>query len=212
MDQNHAMPDAGQQRTKEVQEQFDLQIRAIRYRTMPDTPHHRKSEMRKRLLDKTGDYVRRKVLIPGFANNTDDANEIAQMASMCIHKDLDNYDAQKATYNTWIWKRMTDARSDFYQKKKRYPTTTSVEVMIDTIDERPSPHEDIETKEKMLNVRNAVEKLPVKLRVVVIMYHYDNRSYDEIATDLSIPIGTVKSRLVNARRILRERLRGLLGE
>jgi RNA polymerase sigma-70 factor (ECF subfamily) len=57
-------------------------------------------------------------------------------------------------------------------------------------------------------VRYAIEQLPIKFREVILLCDVEDASYREIAEILSIPIGTVMSRLARARKAVREKLRG----
>ena len=61
-------------------------------------------------------------------------------------------------------------------------------------------------------ILKAVDCLPRKLRQVVIWYEFEDQSYDQIAVRTGLPVGTVKSRLFNARKILAEKLKFLQGE
>lgn len=63
-----------------------------------------------------------------------------------------------------------------------------------------------EEQAEILAVREAVGALPGKLRAVVYLYYYEEYSVEEISEILSIPPGTVKSRLYNARRLLKPKL------
>jgi RNA polymerase sigma-70 factor (ECF subfamily) len=63
-----------------------------------------------------------------------------------------------------------------------------------------------ENKEKYLAIRKAVNSLPDYQRIIVTLYHLHDRSYEEIAEILHLPIGTVKSRLNRARLALAEKL------
>ena len=67
-------------------------------------------------------------------------------------------------------------------------------------------------KERQKTVLKAVDSLPKKLRVVIELYEFEELSYQEIAQELSISVGTVKSRLFNAREMLSEKLSHLKGE
>jgi RNA polymerase sigma-70 factor (ECF subfamily) len=64
----------------------------------------------------------------------------------------------------------------------------------------------METTERQLSVQNAINALPEYQRAMVIMYHAENMSYEEISAALDLPLGTVKSRLNRARLNLRELL------
>ena len=59
-------------------------------------------------------------------------------------------------------------------------------------------------------ILNAVNSLPKKMKDVVILFEFEEKSYEEISRKLNIPKGTVKSRLNNARNILKTVLRDLL--
>jgi RNA polymerase sigma-70 factor (ECF subfamily) len=58
-------------------------------------------------------------------------------------------------------------------------------------------------------LRRAIEELPLPFREVLLLSDVEAMSYKEIAETLSIPVGTVTSRLLRARRRVREALRGI---
>jgi RNA polymerase sigma-70 factor (ECF subfamily) len=61
-------------------------------------------------------------------------------------------------------------------------------------------------KELGRRLEEALHQLPEKLRTVVLLYDIEGLSYEEIASIVECPLGTVKSRLFNARAALREKL------
>lgn len=67
-------------------------------------------------------------------------------------------------------------------------------------------------KERQKTILKAVDSLPVKMRDVIYFYEFEELSYEETAKKLGISIGTVKSRLFNAREILSQKLSPLKGE
>jgi len=67
--------------------------------------------------------------------------------------------------------------------------------------------EEITLKEELRKyVRNFVDALPDKLRVVIVLREVEDMSYEEISEIMNIPVGTVRSRLFNARSYIKERL------
>ncbi|WP_324824347.1 RNA polymerase sigma factor [Sinanaerobacter sp. ZZT-01] len=60
-------------------------------------------------------------------------------------------------------------------------------------------------------IREQISTLPIKLKSVVYLHYYEGYSVDEIAVILKVPSGTVKSRLYNARKILKNKLREVNG-
>ncbi|HEX3583446.1 MAG TPA: sigma-70 family RNA polymerase sigma factor [Thermoanaerobaculia bacterium] len=88
-----------------------------------------------------------------------------------------------------------------------------------SIDEDPDEYEqlgDRNTPESLFlgrftadALRRAIEELPLPFREVLLLSDVENMSYKEIAETLSIPVGTVTSRLMRARRRVRDALRGI---
>lgn len=69
----------------------------------------------------------------------------------------------------------------------------------------PAPDEALDREETSRIVRELVEDLPVRQRLCVLLYYYDELSVEEIAKLLGVPAGTVKSRLYYARRTIKQR-------
>ena len=71
-------------------------------------------------------------------------------------------------------------------------------------DDALTPYEETERNEREVIVNAAVDLLPEYQKAMIVMYHGEMLSYEEIAETLDLPIGTVKSRLNRARLSLRE--------
>jgi RNA polymerase sigma-70 factor (ECF subfamily) len=69
-----------------------------------------------------------------------------------------------------------------------------------------SPEELLVKEELKRYVRHFVDALPDKLRVVIVLREVEDLSYEEISEMMNIPIGTVRSRLFNARQMIKDRL------
>ena len=67
-------------------------------------------------------------------------------------------------------------------------------------------------KERQKLILKEIDKLPKKLKDVLILYEFEDYSYEKIASKFHIPIGTVKSRLNSARKILKEKLYFLISD
>jgi RNA polymerase sigma-70 factor (ECF subfamily) len=76
------------------------------------------------------------------------------------------------------------------------------------VDPSPTPEERSVEQERQELLSKAIRHLPEYQRRMMVMYHSENRSYEEIATITGLSLGTVKSRLSRARHMLRERLSG----
>ena len=77
-------------------------------------------------------------------------------------------------------------------------------------DEREKTEERTDNIFRQKQIKRAVDKLPPKLREVVILYDIKELSQEEISQKLNCPVGTVKSRLFKARKLLYEDLHGLI--
>jgi RNA polymerase sigma-70 factor (ECF subfamily) len=82
--------------------------------------------------------------------------------------------------------------------------TESGELTRQFEDQGPTPYEQTEKDARARHVDHAVSQLPEFQRAMVVMYHSEMMSYEEIAAALDLPVGTVKSRLNRARLSLRE--------
>lgn len=95
-----------------------------------------------------------------------------------------------------------------YRKRKRAPARVDVEAIPEIADpDRPDPEGDFFAAIVDDEVIEAIEALSDDFREVVLLSDLEGLPYAEVAATLSIPIGTVKSRLFRARRILKGRLR-----
>lgn len=81
-------------------------------------------------------------------------------------------------------------------------------------DDGVKPDRDIESKEMMGVLEEAIQTLPEHYRVIVILRHQEQLSYEEISDNLGIPLGTVKARIHRARNMIRDYFveRGFLEE
>jgi RNA polymerase sigma-70 factor (ECF subfamily) len=75
------------------------------------------------------------------------------------------------------------------------------------VDERPGPPAEAEKEEVARILTHAIQQLPEFQREIITMFHVWDMSYEEIAEQKNLPVGTVKSRLNRARLALREILK-----
>ena len=106
-----------------------------------------------------------------------------------------------------IWKN----RKRKYAWRKRIADITPLENHDGYLsdEDESSPEENILLEEEKRAVRQAVSALPDRLRIVVLLYYMEELQLTEIAAILKTPVGTVKSRLHQARRLLSENLKQL---
>jgi len=80
-------------------------------------------------------------------------------------------------------------------------------MQMELTDEAASTDREVIEKQRRKMVRDAVEALPEKYRLVVRMRHMQEMSYEEIAEELGLPLGTVKAHIFRARELLNKHLK-----
>lgn len=143
---------------------------------------------------------------------TGSANEdIEQEVYIKTWQNLDKYH-EEGKFRQWIGILTANVCRDYFKSKQHRITMGQVnnEDMLDGIAvEGKSQEEVIDEKARQKIILKAVDSLPRKMRQVVVLYEFEEMSYDEIAKKTGEAIGTIKSRLFNARKILSEELQQL---
>ena len=149
-----------------------------------------------------------------MVRNRDLAADLAQESFIKVFSMLERYNPAYA-FSSWLFK-ITSNLCIAHLRRRRVETYA----MDDPIDGEkgeiqrqyespdPNPHEQLVTSEKMKRLNDAIEQLPEHYRIMLILRHQENLSYEEIAQSLEIPLGTVKARIHRAREMLRSGLKG----
>jgi RNA polymerase sigma-70 factor (ECF subfamily) len=144
-----------------------------------------------------------------ISGNYDEANDVAQEAFIRVFNSIKTFRGD-ANFSTWVYRIIRNVYLDERKKLKNYRLTSlddyieldenSVSKQIE--DEGPGPEDIVEEHERNQLLQHAIMSLPENQRIIVTLYHMQHQSYEEIADILSLPIGTVKSRLNRARLAL----------
>ena len=148
-----------------------------------------------------------------LTKNHDDAQEVASETMLRITRYIVNVQ-NVTTLPAWINRIVLNVFISMRQSAQRKPTSSLDQLTemygdsaLGAMDERQtSPELLLEAKERSAILKEAVDALPPSQRPLVNLFHHEQRSYEEIAHTLNLPIGTVKSRLNRARLALRDRL------
>lgn len=133
------------------------------------------------------------------------ARDAAQEAFLRVLESAPRY-RPTASFRTYLYRVLTRICIDRYRKRspEDHPDLSTVE------DGGEAPPEVMLRRERAERVRGAVEELPMRQRVALVLQHYEGLSYEEIAEAMHCSVRAVDSLLARARRELRERLRDLL--
>jgi len=150
--------------------------------------------------------------IINIVKDADLAQDIVQEAFMKSFEKLDSL-RNKNQFYPWLKRIAINCAFLTFEKNKRMVDVFSKnddedkgDDFFDRITDGVTPEEDLLNDELKRYVRNFVDALPAKLRVVIILREVEDMSYEEIAEMLEIPVGTVRSRLFNARQYIKQRL------
>lgn len=144
-----------------------------------------------------------------LTRNSEEASDVVSEAFIRVYNAISTFKGN-SSFSTWLYRIMTNC---FLDLRKKVKPVSSLEVATQSgngeverqiEDPGPTPHEQSEKTEREERVERAVNKLPEYQRAMIVMYHVDLLTYEEIAEALDLPIGTVKSRLNRARLSLRD--------
>jgi RNA polymerase sigma-70 factor (ECF subfamily) len=146
-----------------------------------------------------------------FVGKHDEAEDLTQDIFLKIFKALKTFD-RRANFQTWIISISRNLCIDHYRSVRKERQTIARDV--DSNDLQPAtaergPYAQAEHQALRLQLRQALETLPVALRTAVVLRDLQELSYQEIADRLGLPEGTVKSRINRGRIELAHQLRRL---
>ena len=141
-----------------------------------------------------------------MTGNQEDAADVAQEAFLSAWRGLPNFRGE-AGFATWLYRLASNAAIDYLRKNKRQRAEASLndeELGLNAPDPAPTPQEQAEVQSLQEAVRWGMGELSQEHRQVLDLREYQELSYEEIAQQLGVDLGTVKSRLSRARSALRK--------
>jgi RNA polymerase sigma-70 factor (ECF subfamily) len=149
-----------------------------------------------------------------FVGKHDLAEDLTQDIFLKIFKSLDTFD-RRANFQTWLISVSRNLCIDHYRsvRKEREIIDRDVDAnQLSPPSAEPSPMAALEQRDRVDLLRQALANLPATLRAAVVMRDIQELSYQEIADQLKLPEGTVKSRINRGRTELARQIRRLRGE
>lgn len=147
-----------------------------------------------------------------MVRNHEQVEDLVQEAFMKAFNNLNSYNTNYA-FSTWLYRITTNHTIDYLRKKKLKTTsindpvkTKDGEMEIQISDDAETDRNIIRNERKKI-IHNAINDLPKKYRRVIEMRHLQELSYQEIADQLDLPLGTVKAHIFRAREMLYKELK-----
>ncbi len=158
-------------------------------------------------------------LLSQFIRDAAEVEDIAQETFIKAYRALPSFRGESAFY-TWLYRiGINTAKNFLVSQGRKVPTTVSefdneeAENFEEAgrLREVSTPESELMSKQIAQTVNQSLDSLPEELRTAIVLREIEGLSYEEIASIMNCPIGTVRSRIFRAREAIAEKLRPLLG-
>ncbi len=156
-------------------------------------------------------------LLSRFIRDPAEVQDVAQEAFIKAYRALPSFRGDSAFY-TWLYRiGINTAKNYLVAMGRRAPTSTEFDSEeaenfddADQLRDVNTPEAELMTKQIASTVNHAMDALPEELRTAITLREIEGMSYEDIATVMNCPIGTVRSRIFRARETIAQQLRPLL--
>jgi RNA polymerase sigma-70 factor, ECF subfamily len=157
-------------------------------------------------------------LLSRWVRDPAEVEDVTQEAFIKAYRALPSFRGESAFY-TWLYRiAINTAKNYLVALGRRAPTTTGFDNEeaegfedAEQLRDASTPESELEGKQIAAVVNKAMDALPEDLRTAITLCEIEGLSYDEIASVMNCPIGTVRSRIFRAREAIATELRPLLG-
>ena len=153
----------------------------------------------------------------GMLANSEDAADVTQETFLRLHRNLDSFRGD-STFSTWLYRVAVNLCITEIRKRGRSKYQYLEEVAHDEdgplteAEIGPAPEEAMVQAEDRKVVHQALRMLPPDYRAVMVLRHFQQLAYEEIAEVLGLSLSQVKTRLFRARKLFKDRFEMLRGE
>ena len=141
-----------------------------------------------------------------------DNEDLEQEVYVRVWKNADKYE-ERGSFKSWISTVAKNVSKDYLKSAgfRNASNTTSDELVLATIkDNKQTPEKKVLAGERQSRIIDAIEELKPKLKEAIMLCEIQGYTYEEEAKKMNCPLGTVKSRIYNAKKELAEKLQDLL--
>ena len=156
-------------------------------------------------------------LVCGILSDTTDAADVTQEVFLRVFRSIHGFRCS-SSLKTWLYR--VSVRQALNHRRwcwRHHRRQVSIDAdgpengtVCELEDSEATPFEQCATREMQINVRRALAEVPAVFRSAVILRDLEGLSYEEVAEILEVSVGTVKSRILRGRRLLKEILDPLL--
>lgn len=145
---------------------------------------------------------------------SEDAEDLVQETFVKVFRALERYDPERS-FAAWIFTIASRLAIDHLRRRRVQTVSLNVtdagsgeERTMDVEDTGLKPDEVTSHAEEEVQANELIDSLPEHYRIVVLLRHQQDLSYEEISEALNLPLGTVKARIHRARALLKDRIQG----
>jgi RNA polymerase sigma-70 factor (ECF subfamily) len=156
-------------------------------------------------------------LITRFVGDFDRAEDIAQEVFIRVYRNRERY-RKSGKFSTWIFTIAANLAKNEIRRKVRHRRVISMDeekepgtnLAATLADRDPGPGHALERKELEALILGAIESLPDRYRLALVLRDLEGLAYEEVSLVLGIPGGTVRSRINRARLMVKDKLESLV--
>jgi RNA polymerase sigma-70 factor (ECF subfamily) len=151
-------------------------------------------------------------LVSRYVSDHAEAQDVAQEAFIKAYRAIGRFRGDSAFY-TWLYRIAINTAKNWIVAKNRRPPASDIDAvdaeqygLSERLNETSTPENELLREEIERTVYDTIAELPEDLRTAIMLREMDGMSYEEIATTMECPIGTVRSRIFRAREAIDEKL------
>lgn len=133
--------------------------------------------------------------INGSAMAAAHADELVQEVMIKVWQKAKAFNPQKAAASTWIYTIARNCRTDMYRRLQKFETPISADDIWPEMDDSEELFAAVQQKRDAVRVREMLEGLPHEQSQILVKVYMEGKSHSEVAEELDLPLGTVKSRV-----------------
>jgi RNA polymerase sigma-70 factor (ECF subfamily) len=156
-------------------------------------------------------------LIMRYVHDPAEAQDVAQEAFIKAYRALPGFRGESAFY-TWMYRIAINTAKNYLVALQRKPVDYELDLQAPMPEQVAGKLRDEETPEGIVlqeelrrTVERAIESLPEELRTAIMLREIDGLSYEDIASAMDCPVGTVRSRIFRAREAIDKQIESLTG-
>jgi RNA polymerase sigma-70 factor (ECF subfamily) len=155
-------------------------------------------------------------LVGRYVSDHAEALDVSQEAFIKAYRAIDRFRGDSAFY-TWLYRIAINTAKNWLVARKRRPPASDIDAadaeqydMDSRLKEQGTPENELMREEIRKTVYDTIAQLPDDLRTAIMLREMEGMSYEDIATTMDCPIGTVRSRIFRAREAIEEKLKPLV--